>query len=48
VCAYVRECILDYVNNVIIFSTGRAVQSPTDESSKPAIITASCVPERYL
>ena len=40
-------CVLGDVNKVITFSTGRTVQSSADESRKPAIITASCVPEGY-
>jgi hypothetical protein len=50
--AYVRACVcvcvLGDVNKVITFSNGHTVQSPVDESRKPAIIIASCVPEGYL
>jgi len=43
-----RVCVLGDVNKVTTFSTGRIVQSPADESRKPAIVTASCVPEGCL
>jgi hypothetical protein len=46
--ACVRVCVLGDVNKIITFSTGRIVQSPADESRKPAIATAPCVPEGYL